>query len=171
MSVGLSNLTDHYYNYVNHQSRSAEADNRVDLNKYTAQNEFAKRMAKSTDGAGEQISPYNAGLRMNTGSSVLDAYRMSSVQGASRVKTAYEPYNTENYKIVPNNESGCFNIYNGQGEKIGAFAYADIKIRQDFATGKQFLISEHGTMSYDATVLDGESKLSLIHIRRCRRRG
>lgn len=55
-------------------------------NKYTAQNEFAKRMAKSTDKAGEQISPYNSGLRMNTGSSVQDAYRMSFVQGASHVK-------------------------------------------------------------------------------------
>ena len=33
MSVGLSNLTDNYYlNYVNHQSRSAEADNRVGFN-------------------------------------------------------------------------------------------------------------------------------------------
>lgn len=130
-------------------------------NKYTAQNEFAKRMAKSTDKAGEQISPYNAGLRMNTGSSVQDAYRMSFVQGASHVKTAYETYQSENYKIIPDNESGCFDIYNRQGEKIGAFDYADIKIRQDSATGKQFLISEHGTMSYDATVLDGELKDAL----------
>ena len=130
-------------------------------NKYIAQNEFIKRMAKSTVKAGEQISLHNAGLRMNTGSSVQDAYRMSFVQGTSHVKTAYETYRSENYKIIPDNESGCFDIYNRQGERIGAFDYADIKIRQDFATGKQFLISEHGTMSYDAAVLDGELKDAL----------
>ncbi|MCI8932809.1 MAG: hypothetical protein HFI02_16630 [Lachnospiraceae bacterium] len=58
--------------------------------------------------------------------------------------------------FLRNNEAGCFDIYNKQGERIGAFDYSDIKVRQDSATGKQFLISEHETMSYDAMVLDGE---------------
>ena len=62
---------------------------------------------------------------------------------------------------MPDNEEGCFDIYNKQGERIGAFDYSDIKVRQDSRTGKQFLISEHGTMSYDAVVLDGELKDAL----------
>ena len=47
---------------------------------------------------------------------------------------------------------------------MGAFSYSDIKIRQDETTGKQFLISEHGTMSYDALVLDDELKDALQNV-------
>ena len=65
---------------------------------------------------------------------------------------------------MPDNEAGCFDIYNKQGERIGAFDYSDIKVRQDSQTGKQFLISEHGTMSYDAMVLDGELKDALQNV-------
>lgn len=75
---------------------------------------------------------------------------------------AYETYESGNYRIVPDNEGGCFDIYNKQDERIGAFDYSGIKVRQDsHQTGKQFLISEHGTMSYDAMVLDGELKDAL----------
>ena len=65
---------------------------------------------------------------------------------------------------MPDNEAGCFDIYNKQGERIGAFDYSDIKVRQDSRTGKQFLISEHGTMSYDVVVLDGELKDALQNV-------
>ena len=58
----------------------------------------------------------------------------------------------------------CFDIYNKDGERLGAFSYSDIKIRQDETTGKQFLISEHGTMSYDALVLDDELKDALQNV-------
>lgn len=88
--------------------------------------------------------------------SALDAYRASAASAVRNVKPAYETYESENYRIVPDNEAGCFDIYDKQGERIGAFDYSDIKVRQDSVTGKQFLISEHGTMSYDAVVLDGE---------------
>ena len=76
----------------------------------------------------------------------------------------YDVYKSENYKIVPDKEAKCFDIYNSQGERLGVFDYADIKIRRDSATGKQFLISEHGTMSYDALVLDNELKSDLQKI-------
>lgn len=76
------------------------------------------------------------------------------------VEVVYKTYQSANYKIVPDNEAGCFDIYNAGGERLGAFSYEDIKIRQD-ASGKQFLISEHGTMSYDALVLDDELKEAL----------
>ena len=91
----------------------------------------------------------------------MEAYLSSSVYGVSDGKQIYGTYLSENYKIVPDNEAGCFDIYNKQGQRLGAFSYSDIKIRQDAATGKQFLISEHGTMSYDALVLDDELKTAL----------
>lgn len=96
--------------------------------------------------------------------SALDAYRASAASAVRNVKSAYETYESENYRIVPDNEAGCFDIYDKQGERIGAFDYSDIKVRQDSVTGKQFLISEHGTMSYDAVVLDGELKDALQNV-------
>ena len=94
----------------------------------------------------------------------LEAYRVSAAMGIRNVKPTYETYESENYRIVPDNEAGCFDIYNKQGEKLGAFAYSDIKVRQDSVTGKQLLISEHGTMSYDALVMDGELKEALQNV-------
>ena len=96
--------------------------------------------------------------------SALDAYRASAASAVRNVTPAYETYESENYRIVPDNEAGCFDIYDKQGERIGAFDYSDIKVRQDSVTGKQFLISEHGTMSYDAVVLDGELKDALQNV-------
>lgn len=87
---------------------------------------------------------------------------MAHVSGQS--KAEYETYESPNYKIVPDNEAECFTIYNKQGERIGAFTYADIKIRQDVATGRQFLISEHGSMSYDAVALDAELREDLQNV-------
>ena len=110
------------------------------------------------------LSFQRSGIRVSEQASLLKAYRASSTPVVHRVKPSYETYESENYRIVPNNESDCFYIYNKQGERIGTFEYSDIKIRQDNATGKQFLISEHGTMSYDAVVLDGELKDALQNI-------
>ena len=111
---------------------------------------FASKM-DSADTAGSVLSQ-----RTSVRTSALEAYRASAASAVRNVKPAYEAYESENYRIVPDNEAGCFDIYNKQGERIGAFDYSDIKVRQDSATGKQFLISEHETMSYDAMVLDGE---------------
>ena len=90
--------------------------------------------------------------------------RLLAASAVRNVKPAYEAYESENYRIVPDNDAGCFDIYNKQGERIGAFDYADIKVRQDAATGKQFLISEHGTMSYDAVAFNGELKEALQNV-------
>ena len=89
-------------------------------------------------------------------STVMDSYLALSGNGINTLKQAYSEYKSENYRIVPDNEAECFDIYNKDGERLGVFSYSDIKIRQDAATGKHFLISEHGTMSYDALVLDGK---------------
>ncbi len=120
---------------------------------------FAGRMADA-DTVGS-VPPQRASVRAAGQNTVLEAYRASASAGVRNVKPAYETYESENYKIVPDNEAGCFDIYNKQGEKLGAFDYSDIKVRQDGATGRQFLLSEHGTMSYDALVMDGELKEAL----------
>ena len=123
---------------------------------------FAGRMADA-DAAGSGSSVRNS-VKTAGQNSALEAYRASAASAVRNVKPAYETYESENYRIVPDNEAGCFDIYNKQGERIGAFDYSDIKVRQGSATGKQFLISEHGTMSYDAVVLDGELKDALQNV-------
>ena len=97
-------------------------------------------------------------------STAMDSYLVLSGNGVNNLKQAYSQYESENYRIVPDNEAGCFDIYNKDGERLGAFSYSDIKIRQDEITGKQFLISEHGTMNYDALVLDDELKDALQNV-------
>lgn len=75
----------------------------------------------------------------------------------------YTAYESTNYKIEPDKENECFTIYNGQGERLGVFFYSDIKCRRD-SSGKELLISENGTMWYDALVLDQELKEDLRHV-------
>lgn len=123
---------------------------------------FANRMANFD--TAESLSLQATSVRAVGQNTALEAYRVSAAMGVRNVKPAYETYESENYRIVPDDEAGCFDIYNKQGEKLGAFAYSDIKVRQDSATGKQLLISEHGTMSYDALVMDGELKEALQNI-------
>lgn len=120
--------------------------------------EFAGQMAGAD--TAESIPSQRTSVR----TSALEAYRALVASAVCNVKPAYEACESENYRIVPDNESGCFDIYNKQGEKVGTFDYSDIKAKQDSVTGKQFLISEHGTMSYDAVVLDGELKDALQNV-------
>ena len=128
-------------------------------------NDFAGRIGQSLNSAGvNRLTSESGNAKTTSRNSAMDAYLTSSAYGAYEVKQVYETYQSENYKIVPDNEAGCFDIYNKQGQRLGAFSYSDIKIRQDAATGKQFLISEHGTMSYDALVLDDELKDALQNV-------
>ena len=121
---------------------------------------FADRIVSA--GMAGSASARRNNVDMQGQTSILEAYRASAASAAHNMKPAYE---SENYKIVPDNENGCFDIYNGQGEKLGVFRYSDIKVRQDGATGKQFLISEYGTGScYDAIVLDHELKGALQEV-------
>lgn len=68
----------------------------------------------------------------------------------------YKEFSTSKYDIIPNDEYGCYKVYNKAGERVGAFYYSDIRIQTDSATGTQLLISEHGTATYDAVILDHE---------------
>lgn len=140
---------------------------------YPAWHETGMLKKHNNSGAGFADSMADAGMagafssqKTNTRKAgqnvILEAYRAS--MGVNNVKPAYEKHESENYTIVPDNESGCFDIYNKQGEKLGVFNYSDIKIRQDSATGKQLLISEHGTMSYDVLVMDNELKEALQNV-------
>lgn len=142
---------------------------------YPAWHETGKLKKNSNSGTGFADSMADAGMtgtfpfqktstRKTEQNVILEAYRTSASVGVRNVKPAYEKYESENYRIVPDNESGCFDIYNKQGEKLGVFSHSDIKIRQDSATGKQLLISEHGTMSYDVLVMDNELKEDLQNV-------
>ena len=124
-------------------------------------NAFASRIGQSVNAA--KANPFASESNYVKTNSAMEAYLASSTYGVRDVKQTYESYQSENYRIVPDNEAGCLDIYNKQGERLGAFSYSDIKIRQD-GTGKQLLISEHGTMSYDALVLDEELKETLQNI-------
>lgn len=124
-------------------------------------NAFASQIGQSVNVARANES---SNVKTTNRNSAMEAYLSSSAYGVRDVKQIYETYQSENYKIVPDNEAGCFDIYNKEGERLGAFSYSDIKIRQDAATGKQLLISEHGTMSYDALVLDEELKDALQNV-------
>ncbi|MCM1038822.1 MAG: hypothetical protein NC434_05810 [Ruminococcus sp.] len=99
------------------------------------------------------------------------AFASVSFSASIKGKTAYETltcdtYESENYKIVADNSAPalCFDIYNKLGEHLGVFDYSDMKIKHDTTTGKDLLISEHGTMSYDAIVLDEEMKDAICGI-------
>lgn len=124
---------------------------------------FSSRIDSITDTRKEAWNSLEneSGAKTADARTILDAFLVSSACSTHGIKTAYQTYESENYRIVPNQESQCMDIYNKQGERLGAFSYSDIKIRQDKATGRQFLISEHGTMSYDALVLDQELKADL----------
>ena len=115
------------------------------------------------------VNPFQTDLsstltQLSKKSTVMDSYLALSGKTINTLKQEYSEYESENYRIVPDNEAECFDIYNKDGERLGAFSYSDIKIRQDETTGKQFLISEHGTMSYDALVLDDELKDALQNV-------
>lgn len=124
--------------------------------------DFAYKMA-GADAAGS-VSSQRTRVRSAGQNTALETYRASAVSSVRNVKPVYETYESENYRIVPDNEAGCFDIYNKQGERLGAFDYSDIKVRKDSTTGRQFLISEHGTMSYDAMVMDDELKEALQNV-------
>ena len=125
------------------------------------QNKWADTLAQTVDK--EDISS-RADINRAKKSTVMDSYLALSGKTINTLKQEYSEYESENYRIVPDNEAECFDIYNKDGERLGAFSYSDIKIRQDETTGKQFLISEHGTISYDALVLDDELKDALQNV-------
>lgn len=125
------------------------------------QNKWADTLSQTVDK--EDISS-RADINRAKKSTVMDSYLALSGKTINTLKQEYSEYESENYRIVPDNEAECFDIYNKDGERLGAFSYSDIKIRQDETTGKQFLISEHGTMSYDALVLDDELKDALQNV-------
>ncbi|MCM1083976.1 MAG: hypothetical protein NC428_10905 [Clostridium sp.] len=144
-SIGVSNRYSTNYNNLRSNQESGKWTN-------TLSQTIDKDINHDTDVNGTKNS------------AVMDSYLALSGNSINNLKKIYSEYKSENYKIVPDNESECFDIYNKDGERLGAFAYSDIKIRQDATTGKQFLISEHGTMSYDALVLDEELKEALQNV-------
>lgn len=72
------------------------------------------------------------------------------------VENDFTEFSTSRYDVIADNEFDCYEIYNKSGERVGKFAYSDIEIKVDSATGTRLLISDHGTAAYDALLLDKE---------------
>lgn len=68
---------------------------------------------------------------------------------------------SDNYRVVPRTQEPYIDIYDKDGNKLGAFHTDDIKIKADSVSGKEFLISTHGTLAYDALVMTDELKEDL----------
>lgn len=91
----------------------------------------------------------------------MEAYLQMKYANASTAKQIYINYQSENYLLKADDQKQSLTIYNTQGECLGDFEYSDIKIVQDRETGKQFLLSRHGVMSYAPLELDDELKETL----------
>lgn len=72
------------------------------------------------------------------------------------IKEDYTDFSTSKYDVIADDVEGCFEVYNGNGDRVGSFDYSDMEIKVDAATGTPILISEHGTAAYDAIILDQE---------------
>lgn len=96
--------------------------------------DFANRMgniASNTSTANPFSSEIGKSMKTTLTKTAMNAYLVSSAQTVRNLVPKYETYESENYRLVPDNEAGCFDIYNKQGERTGVFSYSDIKIRQD----------------------------------------
>lgn len=74
---------------------------------------FADRIVSA--GMAGSVSARRNNVDMPGQTSILEACRASAASAAHNMKPAYDTYESENYKIVPDNENGCFDIYNRQG--------------------------------------------------------
>lgn len=82
---------------------------------------------------------------------------------ATEEETDYTQFSTSKYDVIPYDKFSCYEVFNKAGESVGTFSYADIKVMTDSVTGTQLLISEHGTASYDAMILDKELISGFAH--------
>ena len=72
------------------------------------------------------------------------------------IKEDYTDFSTSKYDVIADDVEGCFEVYNENGDRVGAFDYSDMEIKVDATTGTRLLISEHGIAAYDALILDQE---------------
>lgn len=94
----------------------------------TSKRGFASRIG-NTYTTNEIYSSNGGGKKTISSNTAMEAYLASASYNVKERKTAFDTYESENYKLVPDNEAGCFDIYNKSGKRIGAFLYSDIKIR------------------------------------------
>lgn len=127
------------------------------------------RSSKSNDGS-------NFGLRVNDKniyrdeeflstekkffSSVHEIYQRESVHRAI-ADNNYSDISTQNYNIRVDANDGILRISDSSGNHLGTFSLNDVKIKKDSQTGTELVVSEHGTMSYDAIALNEELKNAL----------
>lgn len=73
------------------------------------QNKWADTLAQTVDK--EDISS-RADINRAKKSTVMDSYLALSGKTINTLKQEYSEYESENYRIVPDNEAECFDIYN-----------------------------------------------------------
>ena len=79
------------------------------------QNKWDDTLAQTVDK--EDISS-RADINRAKKSTVMDSYLALSGKTINTLKQEYSEYESENYRIVPDNEAECFDIYNKDGERI-----------------------------------------------------
>ena len=79
------------------------------------QNKWADTLAQTVDK--EDISS-RADINHAKKSTLMDSYLALSGKTINTLKQEYSEYESENYRIVPDNEAECFDIYNKDGERI-----------------------------------------------------
>lgn len=133
---------------------------------HTSKRSFSGYLGSEADKASVSSRKAQAGNDIYSYKGMDKNERSKSLFGISNMQEtdfSYTSFESKNYRIIPDNENGCFDIFTGEGERIGAFLYSDIKIRQDQATGTRLLISEYGTGSfYNAIIMDEELENGLM---------
>ena len=102
----------------------------------------------------------NAKIRENKGLSVLEVYNRE-MKKIPDMDKRYMSVKTNNYEIKVSEADGCLRIFDKTGNQMGTFSYEDINIKKDVETGIELLVSEHGSMFYDAVVVNDELKNAL----------
>lgn len=107
MAIGGIGTTGYSAGYV---TRKAERN--------ISAKDFANRMgniASNTSTANPFSSESRKSMKTTLTKTAMNAYLVSSTQTVRNLVPKYETYESENYRLVPDNEAGCFDIYNKQG--------------------------------------------------------
>ncbi len=95
-----------------------------------SQNSFYKKTSNKKDRQKELLEEYlekRAQVKKQQQEMLNEKIAKQAGKTINTLKQEYSEYESENYRIVPDNEAECFDIYNKDGERLGAFSYSDIK--------------------------------------------
>ena len=137
---------NHSYNYVNSVAHS-------------------KKTSRDSTKFDSLFSIHNAQDTFEYISSEAEIYNTYS-QSADYTSniSALTEIKTQNYLITPNSNADYIDIFDNDGHRLGVFYKGDIEIKVESSTGKELLLSEHGSMSYDVISMTDELKSALCQV-------